>query len=142
MELRYTRRDLDPAARAFYDRLAQGTFCIRRCADCARVSYPPTEFCAACGSNSYALDPHPGSGVVYAFTTQERGFRFVAPDVLGLVELEGGAGVAFGVIRARFEELAIGTPVVLDPVTVEDGWTLPAWRRAPDVGGGGAAGRC
>ena len=128
MELRYTRRDLDPSARAFYDRLAEGAFCVRRCNECRRVSFPPIEFCAACGSNAYALEPHSGRGTAYAFTTQERGFRFVAPDVLGVVELEYGAGFAFGLIRERFEDLAIGTPLVLDPVTVEDGWTLPAWR--------------
>lgn len=131
MELRYTRRDLDPAARSFYDHLASGEFRIGRCRDCGRRSFPPREFCAACGSDASELAPHSGRGVVYAFTTQERGFRFTAPDVLGLVELEGEVGRGFGVIKARFEDIWIGLPVRLDPVAVEDGWTLPAWAPEP-----------
>lgn len=44
-----------------------------------------------------------------------------------MVELEGGVGRAFGVIKAPYEELSIGTAVVLDTVTTDDGFTLPAW---------------
>lgn len=127
MDLRFTRRDLDPAARAFYERMATGEFCVGRCEECGHSAFPPSEFCPSCGSEGYALVPHSGRGTVYAFTTQERGFRFATPDVLGLVELEGGAGRAFGVIKARYEDLTIGTAVHLDPVTTDDDWTLPAW---------------
>lgn len=133
MELRYTRRDLDPAARAFFDRLAAGEFCVSRCLECDHRTFPPREFCPACGARGFALEPHPGSGALYAFTTQERGFRFTAPDVLGLVELDGGAGYAFGVIRGAYDDLTIGDRLVLDPVTVEESWVLPAWRRAHEA---------
>lgn len=131
MDLRFTRRDLDPAARAFYERMAAGEFCVGRCKECGHSAFPPGEFCPSCGADSYELTPHSGRGALYAFTTQERGFRFAAPNVLGLVELERGAGRAFGVIKARYEDLSIGASMRLDPIKTEDDWTLPAW--APDV---------
>lgn len=127
MDLKYTRRDLDPAARAFYERLEAGEFCVGRCSECGHTAFPPREFCPSCGAEAVDLVAHSGNGNVYAFTTQERGYRFTAPDVLGLVELEGGVGRAFGVIKAPYEELSIGTAVVLETVTTDDGFTLPAW---------------
>lgn len=130
MELRYTRRDLPPVAVAFYERLAAGELCVSRCGECEAVSFPPRDFCRRCGSGAWALEPHPGEGALYAFTTQERALRFAAPDVVGLVELDGAVGRGFGVIRAPVDELAIGMRVRLDPVTVEDDWVLPAWRPA------------
>lgn len=127
MDLRYTRRDLDPVAKAFYERLTNGEFTIGRCGDCGHISFPPREFCPACGSDHWELMPHSGRGALHAFTTQERGFRFVAPEVLGLVDLEGHGVKAFGVIKARYEDLSIGTALRFDPVTTDDDWTLPAW---------------
>jgi uncharacterized OB-fold protein len=127
MELEYTRRELPAVARDFYDRLGRGEFCVARCAECGRPSFPPREFCFSCGSSDYELAAHSGRGTLYSFTTQERGFRFTAPDVIGLVELEDGVGLGFGVIRSRYEDLSIGQPMRLDPVEAEDGWTVPAW---------------
>lgn len=130
MELRYTRRDLDPAAKAFYARLAAGEFCVGRCAACGATCFPVREFCRACGEARWDLVGHPGDGTLYAFTTQERALRFAAPAVIALVELSGGVGRAFGVVDAPFDELRIGQPLVLHPVTVEDDWVLPGWRPA------------
>lgn len=127
MDLRYTKRDLGAVARAFYERLAAGEFCVSRCEACGRRSFPPREFCRSCGARAWSLEPHEGGGVLYAFTTQERAFRFVAPQVVGLVELDGGVGRGFGLIQAPYETLSIGARMRLDPVTTDDGWTLPAW---------------
>lgn len=130
MDLKYTRRDLDPAARAFYERLAAGEFCVGRCSQCGHTAFPPSQFCRSCGAAGLELVAHSGRGTIYAFTTQERAFRFIAPDVIGLVELEGGGGRAFGVIKGTYEQLSIGMPVHLEPVETDDDWTLPAW--SPD----------
>jgi uncharacterized OB-fold protein len=51
-----------------------------------------------------------GRGSIYAFTAQERGLRFTAPEVVGIAELEEGVRV-FGVFDDGLEDLAIGLPV-------------------------------
>jgi uncharacterized OB-fold protein len=68
-----------------------------------------------------------GRGVVYAFTQQERGLRFTAPQVLGVVELEEGVRV-FGLVDAPFESLAIGLPVELELRRDVAGVTLLSFR--------------
>ena len=47
---------------------------------------------------------------MYAFTQQERGLRFTAPDVVGIAGLEEGIRV-FGIFEDPYEELVIGSPV-------------------------------
>ena len=130
MELRYTRRDLSPIALAFYDRLREGSFTVSRCLACGSRAFVPREFCLMCGSRDWSLVVHPGSGTLHAFTTQELAMRFGAPEVIGLVDIDEGVGRGFGVIKAEFGQLQIGQRCVLDPVTVEDDWVLPAWRPA------------
>jgi uncharacterized OB-fold protein len=92
-------------------------------------AFVPREVCHACGSVDWSLVPHTGKGSLYAFTTQELAMRFGAPEVIGLVDLDGGVGRAFGVIKGGYDELKVGMRCALEPVTVEgDDWVLPAWR--------------
>jgi uncharacterized OB-fold protein len=124
--MKYVLRDMGPAAREFYRRMAAGSPATTGCMSCEELWFPPLERCPSCGEPATwrALS---GRGVVYAFTQQERGLRFTAPAVLGVVELEEGVRV-FGVLDAPFESLEIGQPVELRPLPDSSGLMLLAFR--------------
>jgi uncharacterized OB-fold protein len=54
-----------------------------------------------------------GRGRLVAFSTQERGLRFNAPEVLGLVDLDEGVRM-LSRIAAPFDSLHIGQRVVVE----------------------------
>jgi uncharacterized OB-fold protein len=72
----------------------------------------------------------PQTGLLVAFSTQERGSRFKAPDVLGLVDLDEGPRL-LSRIDAPYESLQIGQRVHLDFVEVADGLVLHQFRIPP-----------
>lgn len=129
--LKYVLRDMSPAAREFYRRLEDGELATTFCAGCGRFSFPPRERCAECGD---VLDWRPlsGRGSVYAFTAQERGLRFTAPDVVGIAELEEGVRV-FGVFEEELAQLAIGQPLRVHLRRDVPGLTLLAFRLSPNA---------
>jgi uncharacterized OB-fold protein len=124
--LKYVLRDMGSAAREFYRRLDAGQAATTRCPACDQLRFPPRERCPACGTATTWTELS-GRGTVYAFTQQERGLRFMAPAVLGVVELEEGVRV-FGLLDAPFEALAIGQPVELHLHREVPGPTLLAFR--------------
>jgi uncharacterized OB-fold protein len=124
--LKYVLRDMGSAAREFYRRLDAGRLASTRCPSCDRLRFPPRERCPACGSATEWSELS-GRGTVYAFTQQERGLRFTAPEVLGVVELEEGVRV-FGLLEAPFESLAIGQQVELRLRRDVPGLTLLAFQ--------------
>jgi uncharacterized OB-fold protein len=107
--LKYVLRDMGAPAREFYRRLEAGEFMTTFCASCDRYVFPPREHCPCC-AESLEWRALSGRGKVYAFTQQERGLRFTAPDVVGIAELEEGIRV-FGVFDDQPGELAIEAPV-------------------------------
>jgi uncharacterized OB-fold protein len=120
--LKYVLRDMGPAAREFYRRLGEGQLATTRCAACGELRFPPRERCVACGEAT-EWEALSGRGTVHAFTQQERGLRFTAPQVIGVIDLEEGVRV-FGLLDAPFESLKIGLPVVGRPVADEAGLPL------------------
>jgi uncharacterized protein len=107
--LKYVLREMGPAAREFYRRLASGELATTFCERCGEFRFPPRERCPLCrGPGSWR--PLSGRGTVYAFTQQERGLRFTAPEAIGIVELEEGVRL-FGVFEDPFESLALGLSV-------------------------------
>ncbi len=124
--LKHVLSDMGPAAREFYRRLEQGSLETTWCAVCRRPFFPPRDRCADCGG-ALGWRPLSGRGTVYAFTQQERGLRFTAPDVIGIVELEEGVSV-FGVFEEPFDRLEIGAPVDVRLRPDEAGLTLLVFR--------------
>jgi len=123
--LKYVLRDMGAPAREFYARLGAGELATTFCASCSRYVFPPRERCPSC-ADSLDWRALSGKGEIYAFTQQERGLRFIAPDVVGIVELEEGVRV-FGVFDDSYEELAIGSPVEIHLRRDVPGLTLLAF---------------
>jgi uncharacterized OB-fold protein len=106
---KYLVRDMDPAGREFYRRLAEeASVATTRCAHCRRTDFPPRLRCPTCGEPLEWVKL-PLRGRLYAFTTQETAARFRAPAVLALAEL--GEAVLPGIVDAPYESLAIGQEV-------------------------------
>jgi uncharacterized OB-fold protein len=125
----------DDAIERFYRELRARRFMSTRCGACASVAFPPRGFCPRCWSREVAWVELPRRGTVYAFTQQDRTFRFGKPDVIGLVELEG-VGHVLTRIDAPFEALRIGQEVELDFVVLREDLVLHQFRPAarPAIG--------
>jgi uncharacterized OB-fold protein len=124
--LKHVLREMGPAAREYYGRLGKGDLSTTWCAGCAAWSFPPRERCSRCGGE-VEWRTLSGRGTVYAFTQQERGLRFTAPEVIGIVELEEGVRV-FGLLEEQFDQLAIGMPVDVALRPDDAGLTLLVFR--------------
>ncbi len=127
--VKHVLREMGPAAREFYGRLGDGALETTRCERCGELRFPPRERCPSCGGPA-SWTPLEPWGRVYAFTWQECGLRFVAPAVIGVVELEQGVRV-FGVFEAAHDELAIGMPVDVALRPDPSGLTLLAFTLRP-----------
>ena len=124
--LKHVLREMGPAAREFYRRLEEGELSTTQCAACGRSFFPPRERCSHCGG-AVEWRALSGRGTVYAFTQQERGLRFTAPDVIGIAELEEGVRV-FGLFEDGFDRIAIGAPVDVVLRPDDAGLTLLVFR--------------
>jgi uncharacterized OB-fold protein len=128
--LKYVLRELGPPAREFYKRLDAGELATTFCSACERFSFPPRERCATC-AEELTWRALSGRGSIYAFTAQERGVRFTAPDVVGIAELDEGVRV-FGVFDDGIEDLAIGLPIEVHLRNDVQGMTLLGFKVIPE----------
>jgi uncharacterized OB-fold protein len=96
----------DAATAEFYQRLQQHRLSSTRCNDCQQIAFPPRSFCPFCHSRKVSWVDLPKRARLYAFTQQQRSIRFMMPDVLGLVEVDG-VGHFLSRIDAPFETLSI-----------------------------------
>jgi hypothetical protein len=119
----------DAATERYYELLALGRVATTRCDACAHAPFPPREFCPACGGEKVTWIDIPKEGVLYAFTYQSRGFRFVKPDVIGLVQLDGIIGFMLARIAGSMDDLAIGCRVKLDIHVIDDRLRVPIFER-------------
>jgi uncharacterized OB-fold protein len=124
--------DADAATAKFYAALRERRFRGTRCTACGVAPFPPREHCPRCGGVVEWIDL-PVRGTLYAFSQQQRSWRFSRPDVLGLVALPGVDGLVLTKIAARIETLAIGQMVEVD--FLEVGPELVVHQFAPIVEG-------
>ena len=117
----------DTATSEFYRRMGEGQFATTYCDACEEFWYPPRPVCPRCFSRNVVWKELPKRGKLYAFTQQERALRFVKPDVIGLVEIEG-LGKIFTRIDAPYGTLAIGMEVELDFIKIDGEFTLHQFR--------------
>jgi uncharacterized OB-fold protein len=124
--LKYVLREMPATAREFYARLGRAELATTRCNSCAQLRFPPRSRCPNCGAST-SWEEIGRDGHVYAFTQQERGLAFTAPEVIGIVELQEGVRV-FGVFEKPIDRLVIGAQVEVVPRREPAGLTLLMFR--------------
>ena len=117
----------DGAARQFFEHLNHRQLMTTRCRSCGTLHYPPRAWCPNCLEDDLEWIELSGRGELAAFSTQEQGLRFRAPDVLGLVDLEEGVRI-LSLIAAPYEELRIGQPLRVEFFEVQPGEVLHRFR--------------
>ena len=70
-------------------------------------------------------------GTLYAFTTQARAFRFVAPEVIGVVEI-AGVGRILSKVNGSLDTLRIGLKVRFEPLVLSDEITVHSFTPVDD----------
>ena len=116
----------------FWEFVATGELCIQRCAECHTPRHPPRPVCAACGATTVEWEPSSGRGEVWAKTVIHpptlAAFASRTPYGAVVVRLEEGVFMVGNVIDVEPDELAVGMPVEVTIVEVEEGLHLPLFR--------------
>jgi uncharacterized OB-fold protein len=84
--------------------------CGTRCTSCGRTSFPPRSHCPGCFHPETEWVPVGAGATLYAFTSQFRGTRFTAPEVIGIVDIPD-VGLVVAPIGGSMETLSIGQPL-------------------------------
>ncbi len=102
----------------YYSRLLEdGVPSATRCRACEHLAFPPRAHCPACLADGVDWVRLDGIGRLYAFTTNKRGLRFTAPQVLAVVEMPE-LGLVMGPLEGGLDDLEIGQAVRLEQVEV------------------------
>jgi hypothetical protein len=116
----------DDATQRYYQLLRDGEFKSTRCNACGETAYPPREFCPQCHCQVVSWVDLPREGTLYAFTTQDRAFRFIEPEVIGLVELDG-VGRILTHVKGTMADLTIGQRVTFALHTISEQLVVPSF---------------
>jgi uncharacterized OB-fold protein len=116
------------AIQVAHEELKNRRLMTTRCKICRKTFFYPRVFCPFCSSQELEWVSLSGKGKLYAFTQQEKALRFMKPDVVGIVELEGCIGKIFTKIEAPFDELTIGMDVEVSFLKLSEDLTLHQFR--------------
>jgi len=111
------------ASAEFHRRLHEDRqLCATRCQQCGESAFPPRLHCPECMSDDIGWVEITASmeATLYAFTTQSRGLRFTAPEVIGVVEIPD-VGLIISPIAGSLSELSIGQPLQPEVIDIHDG---------------------
>ena len=120
------KHNADGATLEYYRRLREDKkFYTTHCSSCGTTSYPPRPFCPACFSETIEwVDVGATVGVtLYAFTTQKTSLRFMAPDVIGVVDIPG-VGRVLSKINGKLKDLQIGQKLQFEPFEISGDMTV------------------
>ena len=120
--------------RPFWDGLAADEIRLQRCRDCGSWVFYPRPRCSTCLSKALDWQTVSGRATVYSFTIARQATHpaFVAevPQLLAIVELDGGVRMTTTLVDVAPDDLRVGLEVepVFDHGT--DGVTLLRFRPA------------
>jgi len=126
----------DGATEEYYRRLREDkTFQTTRCTSCDVTSYPPRPFCPKCfGEAIEWVDIGATEGItLYAFTTQKTSLRFMAPDVIGVVDIPG-VGRVVSKINGKLSDLQIGQKLRFEPFEISEDLTVHSFTPLKQTG--------
>lgn len=117
--------------REFWERAADHVLVRPVCGDCGASFFTPQIACTKCLSLNWSYQPSSGRGVVYSATVVHRAPYpgIEAPFHLAIVDFpEEGWSMLSNLLVEGEEPVAIGTPVEVDWLDVEEGYALPQFR--------------
>ena len=120
--------------RPFWDGLAADEIRLQRCRDCGSWVFYPRPRCTTCLSDALDWQTVSGRATVYSFTIARQAthpaFAAQVPQLLAIVELDGGVRMTTTLVDVAPDDLRVGLAVepVFDHGT--DGVTLLRFRPA------------
>lgn len=114
----------------FWEGTRKGELRIQRCSSCGALRHPPRPCCPNCLSFDWDYIVSVGSGKVVSFVVYHYPALppFQPPYVVALVELPEGTRIVGNILDASVGDVAIGMPVSIEYVQVEEDLVLPQWR--------------
>jgi hypothetical protein len=96
--------------------------CATTCDECSHTAFPPRLHCPQCMSDaiSWTEITAASQATLYAFTTQSRGLRFTAPEVIGVVEIPN-VGLIISPVAGTMADLQIGQALCPEVIDIHDG---------------------
>lgn len=121
---------------AFWQGGRDGQLLIHYCTPCARYFHPPAPVCPCCASFEVAPRAVSGTGTVLSFTINHQAWMpgLAVPYVVAIVALDDQDGLQFvtNIVNCPVDDVAIGMPVRVSFLNVEDVW-LPLFERIEHV---------
>ena len=112
----------------YFDAATKGTLLIGKCDNCGEYHFYPRTLCPHCFSDRVAWIPAKGTGVIYTFSTLQRGVP--APYTIAYVTLDEGVTMMTNLVDCDPAALAIGQRVKVAFREAEDGTVLPVFQPA------------
>jgi len=126
--------DPDQAGRPFWEAAARHELVLQTCAQCKTVRHPPRPMCPNCNSMDYTFEPASGRGRIWSWVIAHApvlpSFADKVPYNVVVVELDEDVRMIGNLLDAQNDEITEGMSVVVDFEDVEEGVSLPQWRRA------------
>ncbi|MEM7250591.1 MAG: OB-fold domain-containing protein [Pseudomonadota bacterium] len=120
-------------SRPYWDGLNEGKLLIQTCAACSQLRHYPRPVCPHCYSFDYRWTEVSGRGTIHSWTVSHHAFhpafKQYVPYTLLTVDLAEGVRMVAPVREMSDEPLALAQPVQVEFETVEEGVTLPIFRR-------------
>jgi uncharacterized protein len=124
----------DGISQEYWDGLQRGELRLQHCPACSRLQFYPRALCAHCAGDVEWVTAS-GHGTVHTFTVVRANpaepFRSLVPYVLAIVRLDEGPQMMTNIIGCPPDDVRIGMPVELAPVSVGD-VALPFWTPRTD----------
>jgi uncharacterized OB-fold protein len=120
------------ATEPFWVAAKEGRLVAPQCTECSHFRFPPTPFCPACRHQEVNWVDLEGASV-FSFSVV-RGLPDQPKDVLvpAVVEFMNAPGVhvVSNIVDADPDAVEIGRSLIVDFITIKDGWKLPVFRLA------------
>jgi len=116
----------------FYKHISQGKLLGCRCTKCGKVHLPPRPICDNCYSKDFEWIDIPKEGTLVSYTVihiAPAQFQFLAPYVMGIVQLTDGSKIPGMVRGVAVEQIKIGMKLIMDFEACVATQPWPQWPR-------------
>ncbi|MGZ4145334.1 MAG: Zn-ribbon domain-containing OB-fold protein [Actinomycetota bacterium] len=124
----------DVSSAPFWEACARHALVLQTCASCKTVRHPPRPMCPACNSMESTFEQASGRGHIWSWVVAHApvlpSFADRVPYNVVVVALEEGVRMVGNLLDADNAGIEEGMAVTVDFEDVEDGVSLPVWRRA------------